>query len=214
MAMEVTSGLFGGKPPSFNQEFAGAMQAFKGTTPTDIATGLSYAGASQLGRGLMQGFGVQDPEQADADMVKKMSAMLQQQGISTQTPEGMVKLAEMLNSQGRADLAEKAINYANVLKKAASEENLNASKARMYDASAIEKQQENKNPYVYKGDPTTGAITVIDKATGMPVRTIDSPTSEMLKNRSGGSAAPAAPGQPGKVAPKGRPPLTDPSLQR
>jgi hypothetical protein len=212
MAMEITSGLFGKAAPTFTQEFTGAMGAFKGATPTDIAAGLSYAGASQLGKGLMQGFGVEDPDQADANMVKKISAMLQQQGISTQTPEGMVKLAEVLNSQGRADLAEKAIGYANVLKKAATEEQYKQAQIRTQGAQAdlYGKQAEVAGRKTQLKQDAQGNVSVYED--GNLIR-VD--TAPMLKAAGmGGGNAPAAPGQPGKVAPKGRPPLTDPSLQR
>lgn len=206
--MEITKGLFGGQTPTMQQEFAGALNQFKGTTADDVANALAYSGARQLGKGLMQGFGVEDPEQKDANLMRNLAAQLQQQGINPQTPEGMVKLAEQLNAMGRADLAQQAIAVANALKKAATDEQFKQAQIRTQEAQAnlYDTQAEIAGRKVKITQDSLGNVTVYDATTGELIRRDMSP---LMGGGSGGSVATPGIAPPGVNKPSTtRPPLS------
>lgn len=134
----ITEGLFGTRPASFQSEFAAALPALKGMSATDIGTAAAFAGGRQLGRGLMQLTGVEDPEMASANRAKAIAAELQQQGVSMQSSQGMRMLAQKLSEAGDFKAAQAA---------AALAANFEQSEATvgLKQAQTMQKQQEIMN---------------------------------------------------------------------
>lgn len=104
----ITDSLFGVKPKTFESDFAAALPAFRGMSATDIGTAAAYAGAKQLGRGLMGAAGIEDPDMASANRAKQFAAELSQQGISMQSSQGMKALAQKLSQAGDFKAAQAA----------------------------------------------------------------------------------------------------------
>lgn len=111
----ITESLFGVQPSSRQDLAEGIALAGKNLTGGQIGGALGYAGMKQLGRGLMAATGTEDPEQAEANKVKAAVAQVQQQGINTQSSQGMKAVAQILNQQGDTALAFKATQVAQIL---------------------------------------------------------------------------------------------------
>lgn len=111
----ITESLFGVQPSPRQDLAEGIALAGKDLTGGQIGGALGYAGMKQLGRGLMAATGTEDPEQAEANKVKAAVAQVQQQGINTQTSQGMKAVAQILNQQGSTALAFKATQVAQLL---------------------------------------------------------------------------------------------------
>lgn len=105
--MGITQSLFGVSPTP-QQEFGDALAQFKGVSASDIGAAMAYSGAKQAGRGLMQAFGVEDPEMASANRAKQFAAELSQQGLSMQSSQGMKALAQKLSQAGDFKAAQAA----------------------------------------------------------------------------------------------------------
>ena len=110
----ITESLFG-VAPTQQSDMNYALQNLKGLSASEIGGAQLYAAGRGLGRGLMQLTGTEDPEMAQANKVKQATAQVQQQGIDTQTSQGMKAVAQILNQQGESALAFKANQVATVL---------------------------------------------------------------------------------------------------
>lgn len=111
----ITESLFGVQPSPRQDLAEGIALAGQNLTGGQIGGALGYAGMKQLGRGLMAATGTEDPEQAEANKVKAAVAQVQQQGINTQSSQGMKAVAQILNQQGNTALAFKATQVAQIL---------------------------------------------------------------------------------------------------
>lgn len=205
--MNVMNSLFGvPKEQTFDQSFAAALPAFRGVTLPQLAAAGAYSGAKTLGKGLMSGLGVEDPEMKDSNLIKETAMQLQAAGISPQSPEGLAKMAEVFNAQGRSDLAQQAIISAQALKMKQTEEQLKQAQISTQQAQAeYYKAQTNtaNEKYVYKQD-SMGNVMVYDKQ-GNLVRIDRAPIFGMA----GGGAGQPSTATPGiNPNPANRPPLS------
>lgn len=212
--MNVMNSLFGiPKQQTFEQGFATALPAFKGASITDIAGAAAYAGGRGVGKGLMTGLGIEDPEMKDSNLIKQTAMQLQAAGISPQSPEGLAKMAEVFNAQGRSDLAQQAIMSSQALRMKQTEDQLKQAQigttqaqGRYYDAQTGTANEK----FVYKQD-MQGNVMVYDKK-GNLIRIDKSPIFGMTGAPGTGQTSTATPGINPK--PDNRPSLKDPSLQR
>ena len=203
--MNVMSSLFGiPKQQTFDQGFAAALPAFKGSNITDITGAAAYAGARGLGKGLMSGMGIEDPEMKDANLVKTAAAQVQAMGVSPQSAEGLARIAEILNSQNRPDLAQQAVMTSQALKMKETEQRLKEAQIGTQEAQAgyynAQSNQANEK-FVYKQD-SMGNVMVYDKQ-GNLVRIDRAPIFGMANTPGAAQPSTATPG----INPAQRPPL-------
>jgi hypothetical protein len=128
----ITESLFGVRPTAQQDLAEGLALAGKNLSGGQIGGALAYGGLKQLGRGLMAATGTEDPEMAQANKVKQATAIVQQQGIDTQTAQGMKAVAQILNQQGESALAFKATQVAQILEE--KEANISYKKAQARNA--------------------------------------------------------------------------------
>lgn len=204
--MNVMNSLFGiPKQQTFDQGFAAALPAFKGASITDIAGAAAYAGGRGVGKGLMTGLGIEDPEMKDSNLIKQTAMQLQAAGISPQSPEGLAKMAEVFNAQGRSDLAQQAIMSSQALRMKQTEEQLKQAQIGTTQAQGeYYKAQSNQanEKFVYKQD-AMGNVMVYDKQ-GNLVRVDRAPIFGMAGTPGAGQPSTATPG----INPNSRPPLS------
>lgn len=111
----ITESLFGVAPSTPRQDFEYAAKNLSGLSASQIGGAQLYSAGRQLGKGLMNVAGVEDPETAQANKVNAAVAQVRQQGVDTQSAAGMKAVARILNQQGETGLAFKATQVAQAL---------------------------------------------------------------------------------------------------
>ena len=105
---EITQGLFGVDPLQYQQQQNNQLdtqaQAFATMTPMQRAQYSIYKGASQVGAGVGNLLGVQDPALQKLAMAKQLASQ-----FDITTPQGLQQYAQALAQNGAPDIAQRAI---------------------------------------------------------------------------------------------------------
>jgi len=105
---EITQGLFGVDPLQYqqqqNNQLDAQAQAFATMTPMQRAQYSIYKGASQVGAGVGNLLGVQDPALQKLAMAKQLASQ-----FDITTPQGLQQYAQALAQNGAPEIAQRAI---------------------------------------------------------------------------------------------------------
>lgn len=170
---EIVQGLFGVDPTQYQQQQQMLLdtqaQNFAAMTPMQRAQYGIYKGASQVGTGIGNMLGMQDPMLQKATMAKQLASK-----FDLTTPQGLQQFAQALTQNGAPDLAQRAIAAAQDMQvKAATVyqktgENMNAMiSSGKFTPESLAAYQQSRNPadlvLVDKG-LTGGALEKVSNA--------------------------------------------------
>lgn len=145
MADSIVQGLFGVDPYQYQQQQQQALetqaQNFAAMTPMQRANYGIYKGASQIGTGVGNLLGMQDPQLQKAAMAKQLASK-----FDLTTPQGLQQYAQALAQAGAPDLAQRAIAAAQDIQ--------------VKQATVYQKTGENLNSLIASGKFTPASIAL------------------------------------------------------
>jgi len=142
---EIVQGLFGVDPLQYQQQQQMLLdtqaQNFAAMTPMQRAQYGIYKGASQIGTGVGNMLGMQDPQLQKATMAKQLASK-----FDLTTPQGLQQFAQALTQNGAPDLAQRAMAAAQDMQ--------------VKQATVYQKTGENMNAMISSGKFTPDSLAL------------------------------------------------------